>query len=309
MVQKLDSFSNETLDDYPNSQLKSVELFNLFSERFNAIFVSVQNYLVNTVEHLVLGILLYVTICIILFYVITQWKFIKFSRDMRNSKRLLFVIAHPDDEVMFFGPTIFHYIKKDCIVFLMCLSTGKNYGMGKVRRNELYRSCKVLGIKQENIFIYNHTSLPDSIEAKWPLEVISNQVLYLVDALNITNLITFDKYGISVHQNHCCIYYAIANLILDRQLPKFCGVFVLETVNILRKYSLFLDIPFSMLSSRFMYMHGFKQRSVMHKAMKKHKSQLVWFRTLYMIFSRYMLVNTLQQVNLVDIELDLELDD
>ncbi|KAF7285547.1 hypothetical protein GWI33_010543 [Rhynchophorus ferrugineus] len=159
---------------------------------------------------------------------------------MRNTKRLLFVIAHPDDEVMFFGPTILHYLRKDnCMVFLMCLSTGKNYGMNKIRTDELYESCKVLGIRDENIFIYNHTDLPDSMDVKWPLEVISKQVLYLVDALSITNLITFDKYGISGHQNHCCIYYAIANLILDRQLPKFCGVFVLETVNIIQVYGWF----------------------------------------------------------------------
>lgn len=59
----------------------------------------------------------------------------------------------------------------------------------------------------------------------------------------------------------------------------------------------------------FRYMSSFEDRSVIHSAMKQHKSQIVWFRRVYMFFSRYMLINSLQQMNLVDIELDLELDE
>lgn len=43
--------------------------------------------------------------------------------------------------------------------------------------------------------------------------------------------------------------------------------------------------------------------------MAAHRSQYVWFRKLYMIFSRYTLVNTLQEVNALDLELDLQFDD
>uniref|UniRef100_A0A6P7HAQ4 N-acetylglucosaminyl-phosphatidylinositol de-N-acetylase-like n=1 Tax=Diabrotica virgifera virgifera TaxID=50390 RepID=A0A6P7HAQ4_DIAVI len=57
------------------------------------------------------------------------------------------------------------------------------------------------------------------------------------------------------------------------------------------------------------FMGSLKDRSLIHKAMKKHVSQLKWFRRLYMYFSRYMIINTLQQMNLVDIELDLDLED
>lgn len=43
--------------------------------------------------------------------------------------------------------------------------------------------------------------------------------------------------------------------------------------------------------------------------MKAHESQYVWFRKLYMMFSRYTLINTLQEVNMLDLELDLQFDD
>lgn len=43
--------------------------------------------------------------------------------------------------------------------------------------------------------------------------------------------------------------------------------------------------------------------------MAAHKSQYVWFRKLFMLFSRYTLINTLQEVNAIDLELDFQLDD
>ncbi|ENN71836.1 hypothetical protein HUJ04_001002 [Dendroctonus ponderosae] len=282
------------------------QLFGDFCQNVEYFLYSFEQYTVDTVEHLIVGLLCYVLLCGLLYLCITQLGLFGFTRDFRNAKRILFVTAHPDDEVMFFGPTILHYTqKKNCMVFLMCLSSGKNYGMEKVRTSELYESCKLLGIQQENVFVHSNSDLPDAMDVRWPLEIISKHIIYLVEAFNITNVITFDRNGVSGHQNHCSIYYALANLIIDNELPKACGVFVLESVNRLRKYWLLLDIPISFIMSRFRYMEGLSQRSLLHKAMCQHKSQMMWFRKLYMIFSRYMLINTLQQLNMVDIELDL----
>lgn len=97
---------------------------------------------------------------------------------------------------------------------------GSNYGMGKTRSKELYEACKILGIEENNILIQKHSLLPDSMTAKWPVDVISSIVHYNVEAYNIDTVITFDKHGISRHANHCSIYYAIANLSLEKKLPK-----------------------------------------------------------------------------------------
>lgn len=45
------------------------------------------------------------------------------------------------------------------------------------------------------------------------------------------------------------------------------------------------------------------------RAMRRHHSQMVWFRRLYVLFSRYMVINTLRLISLADIELELEVDD
>lgn len=43
--------------------------------------------------------------------------------------------------------------------------------------------------------------------------------------------------------------------------------------------------------------------------MRQHKSQMLWFRQLYITFSRYMVINTLREVNVSDIELDMQIND
>lgn len=48
------------------------------------------------------------------------------SESIKSKRRILFVISHPDDECMFFGPAIVNLAKSpDKNVFLLCLSNGK----------------------------------------------------------------------------------------------------------------------------------------------------------------------------------------
>ena len=51
------------------------------------------------------------------------------------------------------------------------------------------------------------------------------------------------------------------------------------------------------------------KRYQIRKAMEAHKTQYVWFRKLYMFFSRYIFVNTLKEVDVLDLELEYELGD
>lgn len=53
--------------------------------------------------------------------------------------------------------------------------------MDKVRTKELYESCEILGIKEENIFVHNNTDLPDAMDVRWPLEIIAKHVLNTVE--------------------------------------------------------------------------------------------------------------------------------
>ena len=77
---------------------------------------------------------------------------------LKDAKRVLIVTSHPDDETMFFGPTILSLCRGKSSfqgknVFLLCMSTGDHKTMGAKRKHELYEACKILGIPEENITI------------------------------------------------------------------------------------------------------------------------------------------------------------
>lgn len=46
---------------------------------------------------------------------------------------------------------------------------------------------------------------------------------------------------------------------------------------------------------------------LVQKAMAQHQSQMVWFRRLYVRFSRYMLINTLREMSISDVELEMQI--
>ena len=66
-------------------------------------------------------------------------------------RSVLLITAHPDDECMFFTPSIRKFIEKGFRVDLLCLSDGNFDVMGGERMVELRKSAKVLGINSVTI--------------------------------------------------------------------------------------------------------------------------------------------------------------
>ncbi|XP_078047558.1 phosphatidylinositol glycan anchor biosynthesis class L [Augochlora pura] len=220
--------------------------------------------------------------------------------------RILLVTAHPDDEVMFFGPLLYWVTKsKASELYLLCLTTGGH----KKRKTELWDCIKLLGIPEANVTIVMSTELPDDQNVQWPTEVVAECILQHVETYKINAVVTFDKHGISRHKNHISLYFAIAALCIEKKVPSYCKLYVLESVNIIRKYVQLIDLPISLLTASYWYLVTYDQRKTIRNAMTAHKSQYVWFRKLYMIFSRYTFINTFQEVSALDLELDLQIDD
>jgi N-acetylglucosaminylphosphatidylinositol deacetylase len=74
------------------------------------------------------------------------------------------VTAHPDDESLFFAPTLTSLLShkrkldKDVLsaeVYLLCLSTGNADGLGKTRQREMAHALDVLGIEDGKRWIVN----------------------------------------------------------------------------------------------------------------------------------------------------------
>ncbi|XP_008548669.1 N-acetylglucosaminyl-phosphatidylinositol de-N-acetylase [Microplitis demolitor] len=247
----------------------------------------------------------YLLVCIVLYFILKRVNHQAWQLPGPPSKILL-VTAHPDDEIMFFGPMIYWLSRfKTTSIYLLCFTNGGH----KRRKEELWAAAKIMGIPEANITIIINSELPDDPKVQWPGNIVSENILHYIETYKMNAVVTFDKRGVSGHKNHISLYYAIASLCIENKIPSYCKLYILESVNIIRKYVQLLDLPISLLTSSYWYLVTYEQRQVIHSAMKAHKSQYVWFRKLYMMFSRYTFINTLHEMNALDLEFDLQYDD
>ncbi|KAI8578179.1 hypothetical protein K450DRAFT_248503 [Umbelopsis ramanniana AG] len=225
-----------------------------------------------------------------------------------DHSNILLVTAHPDDECMFFGPVLCNLTSKSLKnqVHVLCLSKGDAENLGNQRKRELVKSCQVLGIPSSRVKTVDHPDLPDSMKIEWNASLVSSIIQEYVTKHDIQIIITFDNYGVSGHTNHQAAYRGAL------QYVKTSGngtvsLYKLPSVSLVRKYIGLGDLPLAIFSSRMvktstpknslLFLSSPGQYLITHKAMRQHSSQLVWFRWLYVIFSRYMVINELEKVS------------
>ena len=101
-------------------------------------------------ELLTLVLAIVLSCCLIFYGLIANAK----RKEIRTAKRVLLVISHPDDECMFFGPTVLSMTKNPSVtLFVLCMSNGDYRKEGQMRKTELYNACQILGILEENITV------------------------------------------------------------------------------------------------------------------------------------------------------------
>ncbi|KAI8626120.1 putative deacetylase LmbE-like domain-containing protein [Xylariaceae sp. FL1651] len=183
---------------------------------------------------------------------------------LRN-KRICLLIAHPDDEAMFFAPTVLALTRPESgnHVKILCLSTGNADGLGETRRRELIKSAMLLGLRQEDdVFVIDSPDFPDSMTTIWDSNRIS-ALLCSAFAPHLSHssksspsddaptaaidvLVTFDGSGVSSHPNHISLYHGARVFIstLLKGKPGWASpvdLYTLTSVGVLRKYVSFFD--------------------------------------------------------------------
>ncbi|KFX95979.1 hypothetical protein O988_05541 [Pseudogymnoascus sp. VKM F-3808] len=175
-----------------------------------------------------------------------------------KNRRICLLIAHPDDEAMFFAPALLalndpalgNHLK------ILCLSSGDADGLGETRKKELVKSGMLLGLRNEDdVFVVENPDFQDSMTATWSKEKIAS-LLSSAFAPHLSNtltsksadaptatidvLITFDRSGVSSHPNHISLYHGarhfIASLIKNRPgWDSPVDLYTLSSVNVARK--------------------------------------------------------------------------
>ncbi|CAB4056751.1 PIGL [Lepeophtheirus salmonis] len=149
---------------------------------------------------------------------------IKIKTTSRKQSRLNqpIVIAHPDDEVMFFGPTIANLTRDhEMNVHLLVLSRGNFRGEGNLRKMELYKAAEALSISKDNITLLNYTKLQDNPKARWSEELVADIIYQYVESQDIGVILSFDRFGVSGHKNHSSIYNALLLLTSEERSQSF----------------------------------------------------------------------------------------
>ncbi|KAK4155747.1 hypothetical protein C8A00DRAFT_31407 [Chaetomidium leptoderma] len=233
------------------------------------------------------------------------------------AKSLLIVTAHPDDECLFFSPSILGVLdrNKEITGALLVMSTGNNYGLGDRRTQELQESCNALGIHPKRCIALNHPELQDNPDIWWNTDLIETIVREHVSKWKVDAIVTFDEGGVSGHLNHKAVsaavsHYAAAN-------PEAPVAFTLTTTSLLRKYTLLGDLPLTALpflwrivsalsypattadsrdSGLALVANTWGRYLKTRHAFAQHPSQYTWDRHLYMVLSRYVWFNDLRRV-------------
>ncbi|WVO13071.1 hypothetical protein L204_100681 [Cryptococcus depauperatus] len=235
------------------------------------------------------------------------------SSDDGNKPTALLLTAHPDDEVMFFGPTVLNLVAAGWDLRGLCLSTGDSDGFGQVRKQELVASYEILGVPSENVQIVDDPEIRDGMDTDWDPELVASFVEIYLATNPVDIIITFDSLGITSHPNHISVSSSLSHIPIELRprvlkirspsiISKFTGplyVFYLHLQVLLSRPIIegFFPNLFLNESKRFHVMvNDIPRYTTALRAMMAHSSQLVWFRWLYLGASRLMWVNELVEV-------------
>lgn len=247
-----------------------------------------------------------------------------------QGKRICLLIAHPDDEAMFFSPVLQSITRPHLRnkVFILCLSTGDADGLGQIRKSELVRSGLHLGITSaEHIVVIEDKRFVDSMSITWKQDDVADVLAHYFAPSStrsskntapptalIDTIITFDAQGVSGHPNHISLYHG-AKAFLQSLMKQHAGwknpvtLYTLTSTNLFRKYSSIGDCIATMMLAVFQRKEQgtsptpilavsnpfdvLKAQTAMTHA---HKSQMRWFRWGWIGMSRYMVINDLRKM-------------
>jgi LmbE family N-acetylglucosaminyl deacetylase len=165
---------------------------------------------------------------------------------MDDQRKLLAVLAHPDDESFGLGGTLAAYAARGVEVHLIC-ATGGEVGtvspemlrgfsdIGELRRHELRCAAEELGLKKVHFLQYRDSGMPGTADnrhpdalAAAPKEEVAAQIAHLIRQLQPQVVVTFDPFGGYGHPDHIAIheatvagFYAAGNPDLDDELPPY----------------------------------------------------------------------------------------
>ena len=215
--------------------------------------------------------------------------------DLPSVGSVLLLIAHPDDEIMFWTPTIKYLLSKKIQLKILCLSNGNYNGLGDLREVEFDNVSRELNLF--NNVILNVPELQDDITKKWD----SSKVAEMIDEFmrknnDIKTIITFDGNGVTKHPNHISCFDGLMyylNKYGDECKSKNIQVFTLESFNFVLQYTWIIPM-IKCFFSKYGYISNTFFTS--YKFMRLYETQFNLLRKFHTILSSYSYFNVFNKI-------------
>lgn len=168
----------------------------------------------------------------------------------------------------------------------------------------MVRSLEQLGITNtEKISIIDDPgSLPDGFTCAWDLEKAAKIIEEHIFKWNIEILISFDHMGVSGHPNHISSSQACGLVAVRTDNVPFYSLYSLNDfsfwpLNVVCKYSgMVYAVLKSFIIRDLVLLSPYEYLFTLVPSMQRHRSQMVWFRKLYIVFSCYMFCNIYHKI-------------
>lgn len=131
---------------------------------------------------------------------------------MKEKRKLLAILAHPDDESLRLGGTLARYADEGVETYLISATRGEKgwFGkpeeypgpeaLGRIREQELYGAARVLGLKDVILLDY----IDGELDLADPHE-ITGQLVTHIRRIQPQVVVTFDPNGLYGHPDHIAI--------------------------------------------------------------------------------------------------------
>lgn len=127
-----------------------------------------------------------------------------------NPKKIVCIFAHPDDEAFGPGGTIAKFAT-EAEVYLICVTNGDadkkfSHGkvsggeLGKIRREELQTSARILGVKEVHILNFKDGSLNNN-----NYHEVTESIKRVLNTIRPDTILTYDFDGVSGHLDHVAV--------------------------------------------------------------------------------------------------------
>lgn len=134
---------------------------------------------------------------------------------LKRSERPLLVVAHPDDESIFFGGMLsrFRHLKWT----VLCLSDGNAEGRGDDRHAEFLQACKKLGVKKAL-----HWNYSDNFPHRFPVDLIEKRLSEIEKPTIVFTHGIVGEYGHAHHQDTC---YVVHKYFSKQKIPVWSAAY------------------------------------------------------------------------------------